>query len=443
MALTVFASINSANAMHENRFFRDVASNLKAMFDAKQLDGVLIGHAATAIDKNFRPDALLITPHVSLIIEFKKSNGEIVLMPAEEHFLDGDWRARNANSNGAERIIVGGGQRNPADQVSKQIKRLDTIVSGVANRKVKIRGMVVLTGDSTFVNTIPAKFDGWFAVSNGFEYLNAIFDAVSTRDDTQLSSSEIETIRQSFDAKPFKDFYPVDYDSARALAEASEERSELQNEVSRLAEQSKRLQLKLSSLSESNSTEKSRLTKQLQDLTRELENVRASKKRIDRDFKKLLDDSETRVAQGKQQLKERKKATRYAMFAAAIALLVAGVWAVSAANQSISSQKEREQDINRAIECIDYVDAYLYVDSGRKCVSLHVGRVFGKDGYVWIEDSKDAIFTAWVPDDSVLGLDAAKKFIDQTIEVRGEIANYEGKPQIIIYDSNQIAVAGD
>ena len=410
------------------------------MFDELSLEGLLIGHARNSIDSNFRPDALLLTAECFLIIEFKKCDDEVVRIPSEGEFRTGSWQAKSASKIGPVRVIQGGNQSNPFDQVSKQKTRLDALAKKSIGREIVTRGMVLFDGDATLANQIPGVFSGWFSIANKYDYVNVIHDAINTHAKAPLSQGQLRQFLEIFEVSEYKSLYPVDFDLAKSIATAGEERALIQSDVSRLMEKVQRLETALKTSAAVNDSEKAKLTQQLQETQRQLADARAQKRRADGDLSQLLRNSEVRIIQETKKSRDRKLLIVIGSLIVSSIAIFGFLGVVQSFVQTSADEAQRKKDLDEAIACIDYVDAHEYIGTGRKCVELHVGFVFEKNGYIWISDAKNGEFTVWVPDSSILDVKTAKSYLDKTIEVRGEIEEFESRPEIKLYDPAQISL---
>ena len=109
----------TATRNYENTFFREFANNLKMMFNKYSVDGLLIGFSECEFESRLQIDALLITPKVVIIIDFKNFGGKITLPKnGKSEFDFGVW----LNENGEP--IKGGSFINPFQQLIRQKERL-------------------------------------------------------------------------------------------------------------------------------------------------------------------------------------------------------------------------------------------------------------------------------------------------------------------------------
>ena len=113
----------TATKNYENTFFREFAENLKNLFDKYSLDGLLIANSECESENRLQIDALLVTPKVVCIIDFKNFGGKITLPKnAKSEFEFGKW----TNENGE--FVKGGSSINPFVQLRNQKDRFIKVV---------------------------------------------------------------------------------------------------------------------------------------------------------------------------------------------------------------------------------------------------------------------------------------------------------------------------
>jgi hypothetical protein len=97
---------NTFTRSYENTFFRDFSRELSKKFADKNINGLLIGSPLCEVEERLQIDALLITPYVICIIDFKNFSGQINL-PNQSNFKQGVW------TNATGDMIKGGSSINP------------------------------------------------------------------------------------------------------------------------------------------------------------------------------------------------------------------------------------------------------------------------------------------------------------------------------------------
>lgn len=170
---------------YENSFFRDFSRNLSRAFKEKNFSGILIGNPVCEVDERLQIDALLITPDVICIIDFKNIEGKINL-PDEDNFADGLWTWEDSNP------IKGGGSINPYHQlryqkgkfinvfdkyIKSQIAQGDYFDPFHTVRVVCFQERIELNGK------IPKKEEQNFFIFHKENYLEGILDIVDTTDE--------------------------------------------------------------------------------------------------------------------------------------------------------------------------------------------------------------------------------------------------------------------
>lgn len=188
----------------ENSFFREFAEQLSALFNQKKIEGILIGFPECKTDKTLAPDALLITKHSVIIIDFKNySDGGTILLPSEDYFDNGAWLFYK---DGEEIIIKGGSYPNPFKQVGKQrLKMIDMINESVHGFNPRhLSTGVIFQNDVKFKGTVIRKFRNVFFLSDINNYVNDIYDYINVIDDEiDLSIQNMEKIKEYFDVEEY------------------------------------------------------------------------------------------------------------------------------------------------------------------------------------------------------------------------------------------------
>lgn len=227
MGLKVFLKSQSASRRYEVEFFRKFASELSQLFELQGYDGVLLGFPTTAKDKFFLPDALIVTTNVLLIVDFKNYgsvNGEklIVTLPSENRFQLDPWLVRPAipTTRPAALPPVSSGSsrnRNPFDQLENQSGRLRELLGGVAQGRT-VHTCVVFQGDHEVAieGRIPDRLAGRFSIASR-DYLSKIDESLNLRGNG--IPLPVETIRNQFDAAPYRDLVNIDISAFHRVAE--------------------------------------------------------------------------------------------------------------------------------------------------------------------------------------------------------------------------------
>lgn len=188
----------------ENTFFREFAEQLSQLFDQKNMTGVLLGFPECKNDQTLAPDALLITEHAVLIIDFKNYRDDgTVLLPSEDYFDNGSWVFTKDDD---EVIIKGGTYSNPFKQVGQQrFKMIDLIKESVDGFNPRhIATGVVFQNDVKFKGSVVRRWRNVFFVSNIKSYVNDIYDYINVIDDEiSLTADAMDQIKNYFDAEEY------------------------------------------------------------------------------------------------------------------------------------------------------------------------------------------------------------------------------------------------
>jgi len=188
----------------ENTFFREFAERLSQLFDQKNMTGVLLGFPECNEDKTLAPDALLITKHAVLIIDFKNYRDDgIVLLPSEDYFDNGSWVFTKDDD---EVIIKGGTYSNPFKQVGQQrFKMIDLIKESVEGFNPRhIATGVVFQNDIKFKGSVVRRWRNVFFVSDVKSYVNDIYDYINIIDDEiSLTTDAMDQIKGYFNTEEY------------------------------------------------------------------------------------------------------------------------------------------------------------------------------------------------------------------------------------------------
>ncbi|NWF89733.1 MAG: NERD domain-containing protein [Ignavibacteriaceae bacterium] len=190
---------------YENSFFREFSQNLSKLFEAKKMEGVLIGSPICEIDERLQIDALLITTNVVCIIDFKNYSGEIIL-PFADNFEYGKW-INNGNQ------IMGGSTINPFIQLRNQKERFIKLYSNHIKKNLPpndsfnpyhILRVVCFQKEITVKGSIPSKEKLNFFILGKQNYLESLYDLLDVNDDTvKLSNNSFSVLKEFFKADPY------------------------------------------------------------------------------------------------------------------------------------------------------------------------------------------------------------------------------------------------
>lgn len=197
----------TATKNYENTFFRELADNLKKMFDKYSLDGLLIANSECEAESRLQIDALLITPKAVCIIDFKNFGGKITLPKnAKSEFDFGVW----TNENGEQ--IKGGSSINPFIQLKTQKERFIKVVEKHIQPKLPLRGSsfnafhtvraVCFQKPIELNGKIPSNEELNFFIFDKNNYLETIKDIIDIND------KEVTLTKEAFDL--FKEVFRAD-----------------------------------------------------------------------------------------------------------------------------------------------------------------------------------------------------------------------------------------
>lgn len=178
---TVNVRCGIADKSHENEFFRYFARAVKAFFEKKGIDALLIGMPKCLVNRDLQIDALLVTDSKMIIIDFKDYSGELTL-PDEQDFRRGRWETLTGIQ------VKGGSSPNPFYQTGLQRKRLAKILETFCRNLSKfnprhITTMVCFQGKMDVFGTIPGQYKPCFFIADRENFLEKLYDIVSVDDE--------------------------------------------------------------------------------------------------------------------------------------------------------------------------------------------------------------------------------------------------------------------
>lgn len=190
---------NTFARSYENTFFREFARELSKRFEAKGIEGLLLGSPFCEVEERLQIDALLITSNVICIIDFKNYS-HLIQLPDHANFKQGIWLDQEGNR------IKGGSSINPFVQLSQQKSRFETIFKRYISQNIMptdsintrhtekivcFQNPVVIRGE------VPPALTN-FHITDKAHFAETILDVIDVKNQTSLS-------RKSFDA--FKDIF--------------------------------------------------------------------------------------------------------------------------------------------------------------------------------------------------------------------------------------------
>lgn len=428
MSLSIYRGINSASQGSENEFFDELAGKLKALFDENNFSGVLLGHPKLK-DSRFEklhPDCLLLVPYAVIIIDFKRYSGSLIL-PSGDNWEHGEWI--NVDEHGHEIRVGGGSSKNPFLQLRYQQNLLKEAL-GIGFGDITT-GVCFHGGTMTIIkNGIPNKYSQRFFIADINNYVPKIFNYINIRRSENPFPLSVDIMRrylELFNVAEYDDFKHYTDHDLRSMKQNDELKNAIEKyrgevaEINRIARQA------------------SAMAKNVDASVGELHQTVAH-------AKDAVDRAESSVSQASRYMK-------YVVVAIAVLLVVVvGALLLNAHNQRVArEQAEQGEDKNRSEQiingeiCMRPDEAADYVGQAGVCVEYYVNYVNTTNyGYAWISDKKGSNFSAFVQDDKVISRQEAYDYRNKTIEVHGDITEYDndGKVnyQIKIGSKDQIKI---
>jgi hypothetical protein len=445
MGLRVFEGKHQASRAYENEFFRAFATTVSAIFDSKGYEGILLGHPRS-LDKDwFKPDALLITHNSVLIVDFKNFDNVVVHLPDESSFASREWSAENLRGEPRFVPVKGGASENPFAQLQKQSKWLKEILNSLGS-DVPVLTRVLFTGDVRISGKIPGRFQAIFGIANGFDYPDVIADCVNITSKQKLDIPV--RLLERFEVSEYTKVVPLsveDLGSALSLAQSSKAKQlaaslleSLQKEELRLQQAAKQAEIQGRSFAveqrqfELAKAATSAAQKEADRITNEFD-----EKKHALELAKEVRQSNEAIAQSEKQ-KSRRAQVVLATIVVSAALFGAIVYGLSTLGSLNESQMVESKIAGN--ECIRIQEVDKFIEADDVCVKFEVGFVRESNKFVFLQDKSYGLFTSLIMSKSILTLfEAESSFLNKTIEVRGDITEYEGEPQIKIYDISQIS----
>ncbi len=489
MGLKVYKA-SAASRQYENVFFRSFQANLKAYFEQRHLDGVLIGFSEVPDSKNLWPDCILIAENRILIIDFKNFKDVEVRLPVSERFESDEWRTN------VGKVVRGGGSINPFAQLKKQREKLESLLGSRSNDDVGGIGcLVVFHGDITLYGFIPGQYKAWFAVADGFSYLNTISDMLEVR---TKHRNDPEALRQRyFEATEYIENIPIidleAYQKAEAssaeLEKARSERDSAQQALEAQMQENQRLRRQGESVEEGIRLvkEKENLLNQKEADLKEAQEDFDAKRRayemamaeVEKEAEKTKQEAEkTKQAQLKRdeahekRLKEeararqmdaeyektrvsenrkKKQGTALIVLLAVFIISVIVIVVINLVKAESEKAKQREQAEQALIEdkksgktCISLDELADYVGTKNACVEYVVGDVSETKSTIYLNRVKNTDFATviWKDRNLITAAEAKEKYLNKRVRVRGTIKYYDSAKykyhEITLEDLSQI-----
>jgi hypothetical protein len=118
---------NQFDYTHENRAFRDVARQLKALFNDQGWNGLLLGNPYCETNPNLQIDFLLYGPEFCIIFDMKDYDGTICI-PSEDEFESIPWKVKDKDFS-----VKGGSHVNPFVQLQNHRNQTLSLLKKEAN----------------------------------------------------------------------------------------------------------------------------------------------------------------------------------------------------------------------------------------------------------------------------------------------------------------------
>jgi hypothetical protein len=394
----------------------------------------------------FKPDALLVTHNSVLIVDFKNFDNVVVHLPDESSYFSGEWSAEKPSGSPRFIAVRGGASENPFAQLQKQSKWLKEILNSLGT-DVPVLTRVLFTGDVQIDGEIPGRYKAFFGISNKYDYPSVITDGVNITSPNRLDN--LGRLLERFEVSEYTKVIPLsveDLSSALLLAESNKAKQQAASLLERLQKEELRLkqaaqqaeiqgrsfaseqrQFELAKAATAAAQEEAdRITKEFDEKKHELE------------LAKEVRQSNEAIAQSEKQ-KSRRAQVLLATIVVSAALLGAIVYGLSALGSLNESQMAQSK--NAGNECIRIQEVDKFIESDDVCVKFEVGFVRESNNFVFLQDKSYGLFTSLIMSKSILTkIEAESSFLNKTIEVRGVITEYEGEPQIKIYDISQITL---
>lgn len=419
MGLKVFVGSQASRA-YENEYFRELANSIAVAFRHHGLSGYLLGHPECVVDEYFKPDALLITDSSVQILEFKNFHDVVVELPDESNFTTGRWRALRSGQRPVN--VAGGSSENPFSQLQKQRVRLSQITDRLG-LEPQILLRVLFQGDVSIKGRIPGRYQSYFNISSHKQAVNVILDGARLHGTGYKFSPEL--LLSKFRMVPYQEletFTASVIDKAKKVADAdgllvaAESKNRAAQEALDSAEQSKKALAEVEQLK--------------RDEIQSLQQAKADAQAVTKDFNQKQYDLEKRKS---------IRGTTVAFAVIAVALLALfGIFGVA---QSNAKQAQRTSYLEGRT-CIPAAESNEYIGAKAVCVSFKVGHIGESGKLVFIQEQIKNGFTALAINGFISKAQAEKLYLGKQIEVRGDIVDYKGSPEIEVFSNSQIKVIG-
>ena len=455
MGLRVYKA-DEASRDYENDFFRKFSGSLVEMFDEEGLDGILIGHPNVPANKYLKPDCVLITPTRLVLIDFKNHEGKMWL-PEGSAFEDSPWQ-----HNGV--TIAGGSSINPFEQLKRQKTWVEELIGSDTYGKFGVACVICFQGDMNVMNKVPGKYQSWFSITDGFQYVNRIRDIIGVKNPRDV---DIDEIASYFEAKPYHDYYLINLDSFEAVSEAEAKSAEADRREYEARQKVTELEKKIEE-AESEKRAANELIKQLETAKKEATSAKKAAEEAKSVFDEKKHDLELETqkaikaqadaakAKSEEKIaeidaittKEKTKARLVIGIILSIIVLIGmavGVWAIidknnREAERLAAERAQLEEDYKNGRVCIPIEKVADYLRQKGVCVDFYANYINDSKNYVFIDNAKNGTFTLMIPKTILNEEEAISRYLNKHLEARGTIIKYEDTYEIEITDLSQITV---
>ncbi|MDO4979031.1 MAG: NERD domain-containing protein [Candidatus Saccharibacteria bacterium] len=242
MALHVFHN-NEPSKEFENSFFRFFASVLKDMYEQepglKNENAILIGFPKVPTNPNAKIDAILITNHRIVIIDFKKYGSDNNSPDENNQLRFNDNNLEKGEWYVGDQLVQGGSKwKNPYDQVKNysdmlfDIFQKNNVLS--FNELKNLLSTCIIFGNFVNFEPVPTRLNGRFSIADRASFRNTIFDKI--RINSYINDDKMWEIRSFFAAYKYntENLPPVSYEDIEKSIRTQKENDELKNKVKKL-----------------------------------------------------------------------------------------------------------------------------------------------------------------------------------------------------------------
>ncbi|MGB3413699.1 MAG: hypothetical protein WBA28_03180 [Microbacteriaceae bacterium] len=481
MGLQVFISKNSASREYELDFFDSVSDNLTDLFFEHGFDGVLLGHPIEKDGHRIGADAILYTPNVAIIFDFKNYGDHIIDLPPDKEFDTGKWEF-----DGGKRVD-GGYSENPYAQLRKKQPSVGYLLKENYQTDISVKLCVIFQGKSTLSTPLPGRVRNYFFVANSESYLDTIKNMINLQPPKQ-PFHDFTKVVELYEVQEQKQIIPRELQESKSLEEKEKQVTQLESEKAEIFQNLAQAQHELNlgaehrvktlretqeyidllheelrqkdgHLAQANNAFFSQLKHESevfqqqqevlkQQLALESEKTAQEVQKTEQERLKLetaqmqYSTPQYSVTQGEVIRRPKPGNRKWVFITIVLLVLIAGsIWLFLTLQESQQQADRLRADMEQGITCIPLEQVSDFIGANGVCVTFVVNIVGESDDFVFLNDKSFGNFTAVVRDKSVLTLDQAKNdFLYKQIEVRGTITTYKDKPQINVNDIGQLKV---